>query len=338
MKRAAFTLVELMVVIAIIGLLAAMVLPSMSSVFSLARATICRGNLQRLGDAFAIAGSTRMLTVKSSGMADVVGVFPKPMAWPTVPRNAVADEAIYICPEDPIKASAVGDMFKLLEYVCPYGRFPMNTMGGASTFYISRVGEDAKGTYTEFQFQDDYGNGQFEMMDFHGWFDIDGFARVYHSGTIWIPESIPNTPDFSGAYVLTPGRRDGLNTCGDLNAVYYRGKAAFGTQGLLRNHRGKYYDLPDWSTAESNYGINSYAYQYAYGSKCIVLVDYKELIVEVDTPLEAEALLLKSARHLGKVNYLLGDGSVRTKPPLEISPRLNLSAWDPNSASENDLP
>ena len=327
MKRTAFTLVELMVVIAIVGLLVAIVVPSMSSVYSLARQTFCCNNLQRLGEAFTISSSGKAMRLKSAGTSEIVSAYPKAMAWPTVPRDAIDEPTIYECPEEPVKKNAAQDMFKLLEYVCPYGRFPMDTMGGASTFYISRVGEDEKGVYTEYMLQDDYGNGQFEMMDFQGWHDTDGFVRVYHSGSIWIPSRVPDTPEFTGAH--GPGYPNRLNTCPDLNAIYYRGKPAFGAEGRTRNHRDKTYPLPDWNVGGTNYGINSYAYRYAYGSKCVVLVDYPELIVEVDTAVKTEELLLQSGRHLGKLNYLRGDGSVRTVRPMDLSPRLHIEAWDP---------
>jgi prepilin-type N-terminal cleavage/methylation domain-containing protein/prepilin-type processing-associated H-X9-DG protein len=331
MKRRAFTLVELMVVIAVVALLMAMVVPSMSSVFALSRAKICQNNLKRLSDAFSASSSGRVLMrAGAGGVRQVLETFPKPMAWPTVPMDAVPDPVIYKCPEDEVKeGGAVNDMFKLLEYVNPFGRFPMNTLGGESFYYISRTGEDSRGSYTEYCLQDDNGNGQFALMDFNGWIDTDGFVRVYHSGEIFVPASVPTTGDFSGVH--GPAVSNGFNTCGDKNLIYFRGKPAFGSEGRLKDHRGQYFQLEDWSIGEgTNYGINSYASKYPFGAKCIVLVDYKEeIIVEVDTPLEAEELLLKSGRHLGKANYLWGDGSVRNATPMDLSPRLYPELWTP---------
>ncbi|MGB2822551.1 MAG: prepilin-type N-terminal cleavage/methylation domain-containing protein [Phycisphaerae bacterium] len=336
MRRRAFTLVELMVVISIISLLTAILLPSMSSIYSLARATICRGNLRRLSDAFSISsGGKAVRGADSYGAGRVVSAFPEPMGWPTIPSDAVADEAIYTCPEDPVKIS-FKTMLKALEYKCPYGFFPLTMTEGMSTFYHGRRGSDEKGSYTEYHLQDDEGNGQLGMFDWHGWYDIDGFVRVYDTGLVWIPSSIPDTPQFSGAYVINPGKRDGLNTCGDINAIYYNGQPAFGPAGMLRDHRDEWHQLPNWRSSVSNYGINSYAYEYAYGDKCIVLVDYKELIVEVDKPIDAEEKLLNSARHLGEVNYLRADGAVKTASPMDISPRLNLPAWRPDEADRDN--
>ncbi len=120
-----------------------------------------------------------------------------------------------------------------------------------------------------------------------------------------------------------------VNTCGDLNAIYYMDEPAFGSDGKVRHHRGMSYQLPDWGERITNYGISSNAYKYPVGSDRIVLVDYEErTIVNIDTPLKAEELLLKSGRHPGgKVNYLKSGGGVRTATPLEISPRLQTGLW-----------
>ena len=209
---------------------------------AVARATICRNNLQRIGEAFTLAGSGQVVSKgKGGGMAQIAGMYPDPMSWPAIPRNAVDDGALFQCPEDEVKTGALQDMFKLLEYVNPYGRFPMNVAGGESFFFISRVGSDERGPYTEYMLQDDNGNGQFALMNFNGWFDTDGFVRIYHSGVVWVPDRVPNTPDFAGA--RGPGYPDRFNTCGDINAIWFRGEPAFGTRGMLRDHRGEYHDL-----------------------------------------------------------------------------------------------
>jgi prepilin-type N-terminal cleavage/methylation domain-containing protein len=179
MKRKAFTLVELMVVIAIIALLVVLVMPSMSTVYSLARATICRGQLEKLGGAFAIAQGQK--PIYSAGNPALLGVYPKKLTWPSIPRNAVDDPVLYHCPEDPNKGQPnTGSMFKQLEYENEYGTFALDVLTGASGFYKSRSGEDpVKGGYTDYLLQDDYGNGQFELMTFNGWIDSDGVIRTF---------------------------------------------------------------------------------------------------------------------------------------------------------------
>ena len=335
MKRRAFTLVELMVVIAIIALLVVMILPSMSAVSSLARATICRNNLEKLGSAFAVANNGRIVS-NTSGTA-LAGMYPLPMVWPATPRSAVDDAVLYHCPEDPNKGQPdVGNMFKHLQYQSENGLFTLDVLNGSGNCYKSQAGQDpVKGGFVDFLLEDDIGNGQYEMMSFHGWLDTDGAIRVYFNGDLLIYSSIPNTPEWAytdSTYGPGPGRPNSINTCQDLNAMWWQGKPAWSPDGAM-NHgiRGQTVKLPGWDPGYTNYGISSEIYRYPYGSKAVVLVDYKDLVVDLDVPKDAETNLADphSARHMGRLNVLYGDGSVGTQTPLALSPRLYPKVWQP---------
>jgi len=340
MKRKAFTLVELMVVIAIIALLVSVVLPSMSSVTSLTRATLCRNNLNRLGQAFSLASGTRAVAGGGggSGIGAVVFPYPDSLLWPGVPKEAVADAVIFSCPEDDNKAKKgtgnIQDMFALLEYRNEYGGFKMNTVGGKAFLYISRTGTDSYGPYTEFQLEDDNNNGQFEQLAWNGWWDTDGYVRVYHSGSVWVPASMPEAERSKYTGASGPGYPDRLNTCGDVNQILFRGQNAFPPDGMVHSVCGRVdrpgYKLGDWTPWMTNYGISSVVYQYPYGAKALLLVDYPELIVDLEAPLDVDTKLAKGARHLGKVNGLSADGTVGANVPLGISPRLYPDVWAPN--------
>ena len=345
MKRKAFTMVELMVVIAIIALLVAILLPSMSSVGSVTRATICRNNLNKLGQAFTIASGGRAVSGGGGagfGTAGVLFPYPEAMLWPGVPKEAVADTVIFKCPEEPGKDSGgnVQDMFALLEYRNEIGSFKMNNIGGRAFLYISRTGTDAvNGPYTEFLLEDDAGNyAQFDSLSFTGWWDTDGYVRIYHSGYCWLPASMPEEEKYRYPGAGGAGYPNSLNSCGNMNQIWFRGKPAYGTDGQTNTNRGQKglpgYKLADWSVWKTNYGISSVAYQYAYGAKALLLVDYPELIVDLEAPLAVDSKLsggigVGGARHLGKVNGLSADGSVTANMPLNISPRLRPEAWAP---------
>jgi prepilin-type processing-associated H-X9-DG protein len=326
-----------MVVIAIIALLVAILLPSMSSVISVTRAAICMNNLSKLGQAFALASGSRAVS-GSTGTGAVVFPYPDSLLWPGVPKEAVADPVIFVCPEDDgkegkVRSGNVQDMFALLEYVNELGRFKMNTVGSRAFLYISQTGVDAVyGPYTEFLLEDD-NDQQYADLNFNGWWDSDGYVRVYHSGNIWVPASMPQEErsKYPGAHGA--GYPDSMNSCGNKNEIWFRGKPAFGTNAQVSNYRGQVnrpgYKLMEWSVWMTNYGISSVVYQYPYSAKALLLVDYPEFIVDLEAPLDVDKKLIQGARHLGKVNGLWADGSVNANMPLNISPSLRPEAWAP---------
>lgn len=347
MKRNAFTLVELMVVIAILALLVAMLVPSMSSVMSLTRSTLCQNNLQKLGEAFTIASATRVVGGSAglgTGSNEVVHPYPDAMLWPGTPKNSVADITIFTCPEEESKEKkgSVLDMFRLLEYRNEYGSFTMDNVGSKAYLYIARGGVDPEmGAFTEFLLQDDNNNGQYEIMGFNTWWDTDGYVRIYHSGYCWVPAQLP--PQMVSLYPGAggPGFPNRLNSCGDQNQIWFRGKPAFGTNAQVSQYRGQKdrpgYKLFEWTPWITNYGISSAIQHYPYGTRALVLVDYPELIADLEDPLEVEANLAKSARHLGKLNGLWGDGSVSKHMPIHLSPRLNRKVWEPPEVAKKPI-
>ena len=332
-------MVELMVVISILALLVAMLVPSMSSVMSITRSTICQNNLNKLGQAFTIASATRVgggSGVMGTGINKIIHPYPDAMLWPGTPKDAVADAAIFNCPEEEgkKKSGSVMDMFRLLEFRNRYGSFTMDTVGSKAYLYITQGGVDTQyGAYTEFMFQNDNNNGQFEMMDFNGWWETDGYVRIYHSGYCWVPATMPQEERSKYPSAFGPGYPDRLNADPDVDQVWFRGKPAFGSTGQVSQHRGQKdrpgYKLFEWTPWITNYGISSSSHYYPYGTRALVLMDYPELIADIEDPLEVEANLAKGARHLGKLNCLWGDGSVTKQMPLDLSPRLNRNAWEP---------
>jgi len=100
-KRAAFTLVELLVVVAVVALLVAILVPALHVARGAARSAVCRNNLSQIGKAFRAAESRR-----DSAQAESMP-YPEPSHWPQIPMNVVDAKDLYICPEATIMNASI---------------------------------------------------------------------------------------------------------------------------------------------------------------------------------------------------------------------------------------
>jgi len=95
MRPRAFTLVELLVVVAVVALLVAMLAPALHVARSTARAAVCRNNLSQIGKAFT-AHHSRLFASDPDGKR-----YCEPPRWPGIPLNVCPVEDIYLCPDEP---------------------------------------------------------------------------------------------------------------------------------------------------------------------------------------------------------------------------------------------
>ena len=93
-RRRAFTLIELMVVVTIIGVLLAMQMPFVGGAWSLAASMQCQMNLKNIYEAFVLFDADDMAK-------DVIGpsaFYPEAEFWPGIPYVACADASFFSCP------------------------------------------------------------------------------------------------------------------------------------------------------------------------------------------------------------------------------------------------
>ncbi len=99
MKRRAFTLIELLMVVAIIGLLVGILLPALSRSRQLGRSTQCLANLHSLGTAVLMYADTNDGRLPAVGLAHG-GAVDEGNAWINTAATDIGNEKITRCPDD----------------------------------------------------------------------------------------------------------------------------------------------------------------------------------------------------------------------------------------------
>ncbi|HUS91469.1 MAG TPA: type II secretion system protein [Phycisphaerae bacterium] len=329
-RKNAFTLPELMVVIMVIALVAAIILPYFNRVFSVQRRITCANNLEKLGQAYSMqCAARRMKKMAGTGLGT--------REWQQELLSRVSGSVeVFHCPED--DGSILGRKASLASYWMDV--YPGGTYRGSVCLdeeegdFVWKLSETQWNTFRAMAAK----NGR----QSHGY---------NHPG--YIPDSNPDRYYFAFEDMKWSGSPDrdfyDLNFIVDMNGMDITLTITNGVTGYdqylylgapgepdrkklfpgpLKNFNGQSVTVKGESA--SNYGMNSMAgtIEGGRGGK-ITIMDYELLLVAASPYDEtsgdrAEQLtqrwcpdpntssgVPRFARHLGKANALFGDGTVK---------------------------
>jgi len=298
MKRKAFTLVELLVVVSLIALLITILAPSLSRAKELAMMTRCQHNLHEVSQAFHAAANA---SVGAVGLDERLDLLHNPATWPNVPMNAVSELSIYKCPGQPETSYSVD------QYYIHSNFDGTNTDGTGLDIYFDKGHElcrivEETDEYIDYGFEDGV------------WYDL------YH-GSIDVLVRVSKTSPPTGTYLYDTYRG---HTTGTLSLCVH-GKVIWDD---FRNvAMGQTFSFEGGFT---NYGMNGRVGRHDIPAGTIVLLDYDRVVANRNEDITSY-LLDAAKRHAGKINVLFRDGSVRAFGPAGLEPDIgsNDRMWNP---------
>lgn len=352
--KTAFTLPELMVVITIIGLLAAIIMPFFQRAFAAQRAIHCKNNLEKIGQAYYTKQADDALA--GARQSDMVAAI-----WPMLLAPYASDSVeLFHCTEDP-KDVTLGE--SALEKLCQvyvevyqsgavdtpanvYWKVPLDE--SYSSEYIWRLSEEQ---FLKLQAAPGHGQGYkhpgyqaganpdrfyftFEDQGPHGGGDMDFWDQMLRIDIA--PDAITITP-ISGAagynFTLIMLEDDGTR------------------KTLIRDLKqanGQPYEIPG-GYGVSSYGMNSVYNELFKGERKLLVLDYETPVASgstyarrpdpwLENPKRFPTKVVKGEtipqffRHFTKANVLLADGTVHSKAFDDITiyqDSARQEYWDP---------
>jgi prepilin-type processing-associated H-X9-DG protein len=323
-----------MVVIGVIALLIAVLVPTVSRAFAVARSTICQNNLSQIGSTLTIERADRLAKGEADGWR-----FQPADTWPGVLFTVVSDTRLIVCPEDSsdvVQTHMFGSPLSMMQYrnLTPTGSLTGNQTRGVSVNLDdaghqgegamnvgTRKGSDQFGEYLEIKCDDNsrvYFDG-----DTH-----DGLLRLYTNK--------------NGKTVIKLMN----HTCGEYNAILYCGKPLFTNASDPPGVNDPASPMFGWMgpTSSGKIGMEvvlgatyKCSYGMAVGSQNLKFPSHKALVMDYVTgqvdPLNADTPenLRKSARHMNRLNVLYADGAVGAAAPWQFDPTItaNANLWQP---------
>lgn len=276
-----FTLVELLVVVAIIAVLVMMLMPSLNQVQSQARSSMCQSNLHHLTSALRSVQYYTNVNYTKSGLdlRRSIKQFVAMSDWPGQAYAQMPAADAFHCPELQTPGQNVGSLSSLRFHSTYIGE--LWTPFAASEYCRVTTGPG----YTQYAFED-WTGGDYNFGD--------GIFRVYDANPMVL--EVQTSWD-----------------CGATNQLYMNGVEIWHD---IRQHKGETLSILQGST---DYGYNVKVNANDVNPSTVVLLDYGTIWANNGEDVGQNAVSA-SARHRGWVNVLTADGAVVSVRPIELDP------------------
>lgn len=335
----AFTLVELLVVLAIIVLLVAILLPSLDQAKEAAYMSICASNMHKLHTALTSDANR----VSSGGMMNEL--LPKASMW-LADVGSRGAAGLALCPKDHFDAD-VGDALTkyyviengktnagfYLEHVRTSEDFRYFSSREGDTHRIVTIGgrkryegnwEGQKGWPEDDSLYGTYGRSidgeNFEV----GYEDDAGIVIEPEAGTafiMWGPEGDHGSHG-SVHWLCYDADGDGASD--------YEADLIHKLSGRDSRNRSDYpteIELGEGSSGSASYGMNNAVNGVPYDARQTLLVEYNKLVASYRGSTLDDFDEEFAPRHFGKANVLLMDGSVVRRSASQMDPALHPERW-----------
>lgn len=313
-KTAGFTLAEVLVVLAVVGLLAALAVPFFHKTYAIQRRVSCASNLEKLGQAYAARAV-------EAGPISVAG-------WQRALTGYVGKSIrLFICPDDPnVAEERHGGQL----YIAIY----RGSCSNPAHHHWDQPLDEALCQWTWRM-----SPGQFNELA-----DAPGHGQTYsHPGYVPGPDPAQYFYAIEDQGLEGGGDRDYWDenlsvreTDVGLTVTPVRGEATYNFNLVMGEHPDQVEIIHDMKArdgetflvprgSQTSYGMNSVAYRTATGKRTLLLLDYESPVARgsdlastlIDDWSETDTV---APRHFTKCNVLFGDGAVGFVRPDRMDP------------------
>ena len=358
--RRAFTVVEMLVVAAVIALLITILLPSLGRVRGVARTTVCASNQHQIY--VAMLGTAGPNSVQNAALS--ARYLPQSVNWPDVPASALSNVKVLKCPEDTSDKAIDalpgmyyyakdfgGAPFPIIEFKPGFSCLtrtkaellaalasppdPMNaaTSGANAVGWAVKLGKTGAGQWQS-------GTAVTNANLIAGWENIN-----------FVDYDIEENPSVQAQWHDAGGGSPSYSTNDGVFRVWTDQQTGLRHMKLIGQICSAKYQIWSGSTviwqtmyvgeesvidaAPTSYGFNvGLDVQPVVKKNTILLTDFQDRLADPADPLLDGKLLSTdpakiSARHAGRMNVMFSDGSIQLMYPASITYGAHQGLWMP---------